>query len=47
MSNGQVDRLLAYLAMWVDRYTQVLGDSSANVPLTQELLFPTFTQVLT
>ena len=40
-----MDRLLAYLTSWVDRYTQKLGDAAAYVPLPQELLFPTFPQV--
>ncbi|KAG1654607.1 hypothetical protein FOA52_009533 [Chlamydomonas sp. UWO 241] len=46
LSNRGVDRLLTYLAKWVDKYTHVLGDGAASVPLPSELLIPTFAQVL-
>ncbi|GAX83490.1 hypothetical protein CEUSTIGMA_g10915.t1 [Chlamydomonas eustigma] len=46
LNNYHVDRLLSYLAKWMDKYTQELGDVAAQIPLPVELLFPTLTQVL-
>ncbi|KAL6764098.1 hypothetical protein V8C86DRAFT_2482210 [Haematococcus lacustris] len=48
LTRSQVDRLLAYLASWLDRYHTRLGDLSLNtqLPLPQDLLFPTLQQVL-
>lgn len=46
LSNRQVDALLAYLGRWLDKYTNQLGDAAAGAVLPEELVFPTFGQVL-
>ena len=44
LSNLQVDRLLTYLAKWMDKYTQKLGEHASGVLLPKELFFPTLSQ---
>ncbi len=47
LTNRQVDRLLAYLSLWLDKYTQSIGLTAAlaNRPIDPLLLAPTYSQV--
>ena len=45
LSNLKVDRLLTYLAKWMEKYTQKLGEHASSVLLPKELFFPTLSQV--
>jgi hypothetical protein len=40
-----VQRLLAYLGKWLDKYTEQLGDELKAVAVPPQLLFPTEAQV--